>query len=126
MTALVLTVKNIVLPGFPGYFEFLDRPFVANKHWMVTTFLAGILALAIVVYMVALYVTFGLGFQIQSAGTLLKETQDTVLQLEVTVRGKEADLAKGNQKFLESMEKIAKIRYLQPKSVVISSVSVQP
>lgn len=93
---------------------------------MVTTFLAGILALAIVVYMVALYVTFGLGFQIQSAGTLLKETQDTVLQLEVTVRGKEADLAKGNQKFLESMEKIAKIRYLQPKSVVISSVSVQP
>lgn len=93
-----------------------------NPHGIVSAALVGSVAVVATVYLVAVYSTFRLGFMLQEQAGIETKLHEANVKFEFEKQQKNLALPQAHAAFLQSMEKVSVVRYLQSKSVAISPV----
>lgn len=91
-----------------------------NKHGIMTIGIMGILAFSIAGYILSMYHMFELGFDIQAAAKEVEEFNEQNLAIELTIQKQETTFASLHPEILESMEKVASIKYLTAENVALN------
>jgi hypothetical protein len=81
---------------------------------------------AAVIYLSAVAAIFNLGFRIQEAEARLEKEKEAVTMLEISLREKDAVLARDPGAFLDNMESISHMRYITSDEVAISLLRQNP
>ncbi len=123
MTTLVLAYKRFSLPRLISstLSEKLNFNF-ANG----TAVLFAIIAFFIAIYLVALFISFSFGFNIQQQAIKQKGYVKNLRQAELAWQRKLDLLAEGKASQLESMERVSSIRYIRPENVAVSHTFLRP
>ncbi len=117
MTTLILT----------SYFFALGERF---EGYRFRNLVGGILIAAIILsaaaYLIALFLSFSYGFQIQKQAAAEEKLARTFQEAELGLQRKMNLLAEGQISWLESMERVSSIRYLRPENVAVSQSPLRP
>ncbi len=92
---------------------FQDRGFVTN---VMIAWVAG----AVLVYLVSVYLLFGLGVIMQQKSVTLKNLMETNTIIELNLQQKQTEFVRNNEDVLQSMEKISDLRYVMPTDTSVS------
>lgn len=91
-----------------------------NRKGAFTYLLAGLILMFVIIYLIALYFIFGLGFKLRIDNKTLSDLNKEVSSIQFRVEEAETSLVKNKAVFLEFMEEISSIRYLTPEDTTIS------
>lgn len=99
--------------------------FTLRERLVSGTLLAAII-LSVAAYLIALFLSFSYGFQIQKQAATEEKLARTFQETELGLQRKMDLLAEGQVSWLESMERVSSIRYLRPENVAVSRSPLQP
>lgn len=126
MTAIASYIQQFV--GVPVRHE--RMPMVVNALRMLYEggLLRGLLVAwigaAILVYLIAVYSVFGLSVTLSKNGAVVKVLTESNTIIKLNLDQKRTGFARDNQDILESMQKIAEIRYLVPADTAVSRADI--
>lgn len=123
MTILVLAQKKILpfswLVG-TGIKRTADRFYDLNQKGIITTALISIIILSAVIYLVALFLTFDLGFKIQTAEKEEAALRNSASALEFQIQKEEISFIQNHKGTLDLMEKVSDIKYFTLENLAVS------
>ncbi|MBI2121647.1 MAG: hypothetical protein HYT98_00850 [Candidatus Sungbacteria bacterium] len=126
MTYLILAQQKILgLPffRFPSVRYFTIREIMRTRSFSAV--LLALVAISVLVYAAALYMTFDLGFQIRSNSAELRKAEVALEEKEIEAQIALSSLASEHKNVLESMQKISVMQFITPSSFVASQFSAQ-
>lgn len=93
----------------------LDSWFVEkNKRGIITYSMLGTIGLCVAAYLVAVYFSFSIGFEIRKNSEQAMKLTETVSGLELNTHYSDSRFLNENKEFLRSFEKVSSIKYLTP------------
>lgn len=133
MTILILAQQKLVNFEMPrltrrlGFVAGMEDMFSnVNRKGILSGALLLLIGVSVISYLIALYLTFGLGFSLQKNERAAGQLQNSVSIQEVALWEKEANLAENNKSVIESMEKITALKYVTPDNVAVSMGTLSP
>lgn len=121
MTTLILTQKKILpLIGFTGVRKIAGRFYDLNQKWVITAVLTSIIIFSTVIYLTALFLTFDLGFKIQTAEKEAAALRNSASALEFQIQKEETSFVQNHKDVLGLMEKVSDIKYLTLENLAVS------
>lgn len=117
MTLLVLAHKRILMSNVirtPYAIEWLMEK---SRGGRVTLWLLGGIIFCVFIYLLALFTTFSLSFQIRENTRRYDELSEHTLRSEILLQQRKSELAENHTLLLQSMERVSSVKYLTPESV---------
>lgn len=93
--------------------------FFTLRERFVGRILIAAIIFSVAAYLIALFLSFSVGFQIQKQAAAEEELARTLQETELSLQRKMDLLAEGQVSWLESMERVSSIRYLRPENVAV-------
>lgn len=121
MNVLILAEQKLLPLRRVRFYQGVQARFLEiNQRGLVTFAFLAISALGVLLYLSAFYFSFHYGFLAQNFSKQILSAEQTVVQKELALRGKENMFSQGSSPLLEGMEKISAIKYLSPETVAES------
>jgi len=126
MTYLILAQQKILTLPFIQEHFFRHKPiYEIIRTGIFSSILVGLIIISMLIYAVALYATFDLGFQIRKNSVDLSAAKLGLEEKELEVQSLLSSFASEHKIVLESMEKVSAMNFIIPSSFVASQFSGQ-
>jgi len=90
----------------------------------ITSVAVAWIAIAVVIYFVAVYSFFGLGVTLQEKSSAIKDLIESNTITELNLQQRQTEFARNNKNILESMQKISDMRYVLPTDTAVSQADI--
>lgn len=123
MTILALAQKKILPFSWPagtGVKRTVDRFYDLNQKGVITAALISVIIFSAVIYLTALFLTFDLGFKIQTAEKEAAALRNGASALEFQIQKEEISFVQNPKDTLGLMEKVSDIKYLTLENLAVS------
>lgn len=117
---MILSSYIAIQHAFPIRFESLAR---LNRRGYITSLFIAIIAAAMISYLIALFMTFGFGFETEHQLRELSRAKNTVAKALFELQEQKTNITNFQKETTASMEKIRSIQYLRPSNIALFSVS---
>lgn len=126
MTTLLLGQRKILPSRFFIAEEVSEKVLIFGARRIITGALAALIGVSILGYLVAVYASFSLGFQLQNQAKNQEALSKEAVGLELLAQERINLIAYEQKGVVESMEKVSAIKYLTPANFVASQLPLHP
>lgn len=127
MTVYVLTRQKLIPSAITFHRLYVKEWFCGvNRGGIISAILIAVIVLSLLSYIFALFLTFHMGFVIREKDFELDRSKEEVISLELEIRKFSAEFVEIYRDVLSDMEKISKIEYILPQSIVNSHLMITP